>query len=297
MRTLFFTVVLGVTVSLSSFAQSSSCCDVPTPAKKAPSALKATKSKTTATLTMAKLAADPAFQRLHDEPLPFVFQGGKGKSVSIKAADGTTCLGYEIPAPTPTKQVVFVFQEWWGLNDYIKQEAEKIAAALGMNIIALDLYDGKIATTRDSAARYMQSTKRERVETIIKTFAGYVGADAKIGTIGWCFGGMWSLQSSIILGKQALACVMYYGSPELNEDRLKTLQPPVLGIFGSQDNGIKVETVQKFEAAMKKTGKSVEIKMYDAVHAFANPSNPKYNKQFADEAHQLAVTFLKKNLR
>ncbi len=297
MKQFIFTLCLAVVAfSVGAQAQTQSCCEVSTKTTKATKSSTKSSKQPSTLLAMAALAGDSKFQALHEEPLPFVYEGGKGKAVTVKAADGSTCMGYEIKADKPTKNYVFVFQEWWGLNDYIKQESEKLAAALGANVIALDLYDGKVATTRDSAGVYMQNNKPERSLAIVKAFAAYTGADAKIGTIGWCFGGAWSLQSSLALGKQAVACVMYYGRPELDEKKLATLNPPVLGIFGKQDQGITPETVGKFEAAMKNVKKPIEIKMYDAVHAFANPSNPKYNKAFADEAHQLAVAFLKKHL-
>jgi carboxymethylenebutenolidase len=247
----------------------------------------------------AALARETAFTMAHDEPLPFVLQSGKGSMISVKAADGTECFGYEVNAANatkPLKNVVFMIHEWWGLNDYIKQEAETLAQELGVTVIALDLYDKNVATSREDASKFMQAVKPERAKTIIKAFAGYVGSQAKIGTVGWCFGGAWSLQSSLLLGKQAAACVIYYGMPETEAAKLKDLNAPVLGIFAKQEKWITPEIVGKFEQAMKLLNKSIEVKMYDAEHAFANPSNPRYNKAFADEAHALTVAFFKNHL-
>ena len=98
------------------------------------------------------------------------------------------------------------------------------------------------------------------------------------------------------LRQQTAACVVYYGMPEFDVERLKTLNGPVLGIFAKQDEWITPEKVQEFEKAMKQAKKQVTIKTYDAVHAFANPSNPKYDKKAASEARKLTIEFFKKHL-
>jgi carboxymethylenebutenolidase len=99
------------------------------------------------------------------------------------------------------------------------------------------------------------------------------------------------------LKKQAEGCIMYYGMPEKDIAKLKTLHCDVLGIFGTQDGFITPKIVEEFQQNMKKAKKNLEVHNYDAVHAFANPSNPKYDKEKADDAHVKAVAFLKAKLR
>lgn len=241
----------------------------------------------------AGFAANMDFRTKHENPLPYTFQG-KGKAVTVKSTDGKDCGGYEIKPTKATKNVIFVIHEWWGLNDYVKREAESLADALGAHVIALDLYDGKVATTRDSAAKYMQTCSADRAKTIISAFTNYVGADARIGTIGWCFGGGWSHQASLLVGKQAVGCVIYYGMPESDPAKLASMSAPTLGIFAKQEKWISPEVVAKFEAAMKTAGKPLEIKSFDADHGFANPSNPKHNKEFTEEARAMVLAFFKK---
>ena len=192
---------------------------------------------------------------------------------------------------------IFVIHEWWGLNDYIKQETEKLARDLGINAIALDLYDNKVATTQDEAGKIMQSISKERAESIIKGAFAKVGQDAKVFTIGWCFGGGWSLQSTLIGGKQSAGCVMYYGQPEKNVDRLKTLNTDVLGIFGNLDQWPSPQVVDEFAANMEKAGKKLVLKRYEATHAFANPSNPKYDKAATEDAYKNVMAFLKDRIK
>ena len=220
-----------------------------------------------------------------------------GQTIRYQTPDGREASAYEIKARKPTKSYVFVIHEWWGLNDYVKQEAEKIYTELGnVNVIALDLYDGKVATSRDSAAVYMQSVTSDRAEAIIKGLLKHAGKKANIATIGWCFGGGWSLQAAILAGRQAKACVMYYGMPEKDLSKLQKLYAPVLFIWPEQDKWINQDVVDEFRKNMQKCGKEYEVISYSADHAFANPSNPKYSKAFADDAFQHAIKLMREEL-
>jgi carboxymethylenebutenolidase len=249
----------------------------------------------TSTAEFAMLASDEKFRSAHLEPIPFTFVSEGGKNIAFKTADGIDAKAFEIRSTKETKSYVFMIHEWWGLNDYIKQEAEKLQKELGsVNVIALDLYDGKVAATQQEAGKYMGEAKEERIRTISRGALAYVGSKAKVATIGWCFGGGWSLQAALMAGRQTSACVMYYGMPETDIEKLKAMHGPVLGIFAKKDGWINPEKVKEFESNMKKVARKLTVKMYDADHAFANPSNPKFDKEAAADAHTAVLAFLKK---
>ncbi|MGA2669214.1 MAG: dienelactone hydrolase family protein [Ignavibacteria bacterium] len=246
--------------------------------------------------TFVALAGDMDFKDAHSVPLPFKLALEKGTMISFMTKDGNSANAYEVKSDKPSNKYILMFHEWWGLNDYIKKEAETLQSSLGdVNVLALDLYDGKVAQTSDEASKYVQSIKQDRVFNIINGAVDYAGTDAVFGTIGWCFGGGWSLQASILLGDRSKACVMYYGMPEKNLDVLSKLTAPVLGIFGSKDKFITPELVSEFENNMKKLNKSFDVKIYDAVHAFANPSNPDHDAKATEDAYYLTVNFFKQN--
>jgi carboxymethylenebutenolidase len=239
-----------------------------------------------------------AFASLHETPKAYALENALGTRVSFKAADGSEAMGYEIRSKKPSNKWIFVIQEWWGLNDYIKRESDQLFQEIdNVNVLALDLYDGKTAATPDSAMKLVQAAKTDRLENIIKGAIAKAGADAKIYTIGWCFGGMWSLQTTLLAGKQAAGCVMYYGRPETNLEKLKTLNCDVIGFFGNQDRSPSPEMVNKFEADMKAAGKTLMANRYEANHGFANPSNPSFNKAATEDAHMKAVAFLKEHMK
>ncbi|WP_324671135.1 dienelactone hydrolase family protein [Hymenobacter sp. GOD-10R] len=262
-------------------AQSMSCCAKPN----------------TATEAFAMLASNEDFSGGHDAPLPYTYEG-QGENIEFKTPDGKAGHGFEIKSSTPSTKYLFVIHEWWGLNDYIKKECSTFANELkGVNIIALDLYDGQVASTPEEAGKLMQGVQTDRAQNIIKGAILYAGPKAQVASVGWCFGGGWSLQTALLAGSKDVGCVMYYGMPEKDVAKLKTLNTDVLGIFGTQDKWINPEVVGQFQKDMTAAKKKVTIKSYDADHAFANPSNPKFNQKYAAEAHTATVDYLRKSFK
>lgn len=243
-------------------------------------------------------AATSAFANMHENPLPFVYGDPKGSMIQFTTPDGQDGAAYFIPAKKKSNKYLLVIQEWWGLNDYVKKEADWYWDELDKeaNVLALDMYDGKVATTRDSAQKLMQGIRNERLVNIIKGAIAYGGEGAEISTLGWCFGGAWSLQASIIAGEQGKAGVMFYGRPETNIERLKLLNADIIGFFGNKDRSPSPEMVDTFEKNMKEAGKSLTVHRYDAGHGFANPSNPNFDEAATRDARKKAVEFLQERI-
>lgn len=255
---------------------------------------------TPATEKFALFASNEKFNLEHPAPRAYTHTSAVGgEMITFTTPDGVDAKGYLLKAKNKTNNWIFVFQEWWGLNDNIKRQAEDLYNSLGnVNVLALDMYDGKVATDRDNAGKYMQEFKQERGNNIVKGAMNYAGKNAKIGTVGWCFGGGQSMQASLTLGSQSAACVIYYGMPEENVDRLKTLNSDALFIFAEQDQWINKDVLTKFEANAKAAGKNLTVKKYDAAHGFANPSNPMgaYNEVAYKDAYATTISFFKARL-
>jgi carboxymethylenebutenolidase len=248
---------------------------------------------------MQLMASNKAFQRSHKLPKPYhhVSKAG-GEMITFSTPDGHQANAFFIKAVQPTNYTLFVFQEWWGLNDHIKREAEHFYTTLGnVNVLAIDMYDGKVATTREDAGKYMGGANPLRLENIIKGAITFAGPKAKIATVGWCFGGALSLKASILAGTQATACVMYYGTPVKDVEQLKLLNTDVLGLFAGREKFISPAVVKEFEDNMKLAGKGIQIKSFDAEHAFANPSNPNFDKSATEEAWNMAINYFKTRLK
>lgn len=206
------------------------------------------------------------------------------------------------PAKEGVYPAVVMIHEWWGLNDNIKEMARSLAAE-GYVVLAVDLYNGKIGKNSTEAGQLAGAVRSNPAGAIqnMKAAVQYLKNidnvdDNKIASMGWCFGGAMSLQ--LALNEKLAATVIYYGNLETNATKLSVIKWPVLGIFGSKDTSIPVESVKKFEAALNEVGIENEIHIYEGVgHAFANPSGMNYAPEQTKDAWEKTLRFLEKNLK
>jgi carboxymethylenebutenolidase len=196
---------------------------------------------------------------------------------------------------------IIMIHEWWGLNDNIRAMAERLAGE-GYIVLAVDLFGGETAATPGEARVHMLSVVEnpEPASENIRRAYEFVGATAgapRIASLGWCFGGGWSLNTAMLFPEDLDASVIYYGQVTDDEEKLRAINAPILGLFGAEDKGISVESVQQFEAALERLRKDYEIHIYPgADHAFANPSGTAYNAEVADDAWQKTLDFLARHL-
>ncbi len=248
--------------------------------------------------SMQMLALTRSFKAAHEAPLPINYAPEKGGMIKFPTTGGPDGNAFYVPADAPTDKVLLLFHEWWGLNDYIKREAENWQKMLGgkVDVYAVDLYDGKVATAPDEAGKLASGLNTQRGENIINGLLQKTGKNKKVTTLGWCMGGSWSFTATLLADAQAAGCVMYYGFPEKDASRIKSLKCDVLYIRGSQDNFIKKSDVEEFEKQVQRTGRNITMYSFEAPHAFANPSNPKYDAKSATEAQKYSLDFLRNKL-
>jgi carboxymethylenebutenolidase len=220
----------------------------------------------------------------------------QGETITLKTADNKPFQTYAV-GPKDAKRGILLIHEWWGLNDHIRGWADRFGD-LGYRAIAVDLYDGKVATKPEEARALMEAVKQEEANAKHRTVLNALKAPGrKLATIGWCFGGGQSLQASLVYPEAVSATVIYYGPLITDHTKLSVLKGPMLGIFAKQDASITVEKVQAFESAMKRAGRKLEVYFYDADHAFANPSGNRYNSEAAKAAWEVTRAFLDKHLQ
>lgn len=228
-----------------------------------------------------------------NEKVPTKFAGAYE---TLKTADGKTFKVYAT-GPKDSKKALLVIHEWWGLNAHIKGTADHFAR-LGYRTLAIDLYDGQVAKKPADARKYMGAVDatqaKAKLSAALKALAK---KGRKIGTIGWCFGGGMSLNASLAEPSLVQATVIYYGMTVNDPKLLKTLKSPVLGIFAKQDGWITPAKVKVFEDGLKKAGIRNEIKIYDAAHAFANPSGQRFQRKSARAAWAKTLKFFEVNLK
>lgn len=225
------------------------------------------------------------------------------QTVSFKSGDETANGFLVTPDGKGPFPAVLVIHEWWGLDDWVKDQARALARE-GYVALAADLYRGKVTNKQEEAHQLMMGTPRDRALRDLKAAFNHLSGRAdvrkdRIGVIGWCMGGMYSLALATEEPRLA-AVVAYYGAPPTDAAAVAKLKAPVLGNYGAEDKGPAPEQVKAFEDALKKAGKAVDIKIYaGAGHAFANPNNPwgGYREPAAKDAWQRTVAFFAKHLK
>ncbi len=226
--------------------------------------------------------------------------GMRTEMVSIAGSNGATFSGaLAMPKGEGSAPTLVLIHEWWGLNDQIKAVAAEFAE-LGYVALAIDLHGGKVAANAEEARTLTRAVNPEvataQLVAAIEHLRGHPRSNGKVGTIGWCFGGGWSLNAS--LAAPVDATVIYYGNVTKGADQLASLNAPVLGHFGTQDRSINEEMVGGFSDALAAAGKSELFTphWYDANHAFANPTGARFDAEDAALAWERTLAFFKQTL-
>ncbi len=225
-----------------------------------------------------------------------------GKTVTYKSGDEKVSGMLYTPSGKGPFPAMIVIHEYWGLNDWVKEQASKLAD-LGYVTLAVDLYRGKVGTTPGEAHELMRRVPEDRAKRDLRAAFDYLVSQAsvkkdRIGSIGWCMGGGYSLDVALLEPTLA-ADVIHYGHLATEPAELKKINTPILGIFGGQDRGITPDDVKKFQQTMEQLGKKIEVKIYpDAGHAFENPNNKTgYRAEDAADAWKRTVDFLNKTMK
>ncbi len=229
--------------------------------------------------------------------------GAAEQNVSFKSGSDTVSGVLFTPDKGGPAPGVLVIHEWWGLDGWIKDQARALARE-GYAALAVDLYRGKVTSSQEEAHQLMMGTPPDlALRDLEAAYAFLQGRPDvrkdRIGVIGWCMGGRYAME--LATQEPGLdAVVAYYGAPPTDAAAIARIQAPVLGNFGAEDKGPSPEQVKAFEAAMKKAGKTVDVKIYEgAGHAFANVNNPwkGYREAAARDAWSRTVAFFARHLK
>lgn len=235
--------------------------------------------------------------RLHNSSVSY-YDNTTGYLVYPELANNTQQQQQQQQEPMPA---VIMIHEWWGLNEHIKNQAD-ILAKEGYVVLAVDLYRGEVAADSNRAMELTSSVRNNSASAIdnLQSAVNYVKSlemvdGSRIASLGWCFGGDWSLQLALNSSENPLAAtIVYYGRPVTDTASLSSISWPILGIFGDQDQAIPVESVKQFTSALNASGVTNEIYLYEGVgHAFANPSGDNYAPKETADAWQKTIGFLR----
>ena len=226
------------------------------------------------------------------------------KTMVVKYPSGSdTVTAYlAMPSSGGKRPALIVIHEWWGLTDWIRQNARDLASR-GYVALAIDLYRGGLTSNPQEAYKLMMSVPKERAVTDLESAFDYLSTmenvnPSKIGVIGWCMGGSYSFQAAVNLPKLA-ACVIDYGNVDVSKASVDAIHCPVLCNFAEKDKTYTPKMAKEFAAAMKADGKKVELRIYPGVdHAFMNPNNTYgYSEAQSEIAWKKIYTFLDEHLK
>ena len=217
-------------------------------------------------------------------------------TLNIETANGPTTAYVARPDGSNGKSVI-VIQEWWGLNDHIKDIAGRWASE-GFTAVAPDLYRGQVATNPDEASKMMHALA---IEDGLDTIRNTVDAASKalnvghFGITGYCMGGTFALRAACEVEGFSAAAPFYGDIPE--EDVLKKLRTPTIFVSGTKDAWINPEKVALLEEIAEKYELPVHSAKYEADHAFFNDTRPEvYDRTAAEDAWALVVGFFNDKL-
>ena len=230
------------------------------------------------------------------DPLLAAMAAAELETVTIRSPSGRSARG-ALALPKAPGPAILLLHEWWGLNDQIKSVARELAEA-GYLALALDLYDGKVATDAETAGKHMGALDRavamDLMGAAIDWLRQHPKCSGKVGTVGWCMGGGLALDASV--ARPVDATVVYYGRVDHPPAELQQLKGPVQGHFAERDAWIDHAMVDPFAAAMKKAGKTLDLHWYEADHAFGNPTGANFQKPESERAWRRTLDFFRQHL-
>jgi carboxymethylenebutenolidase len=190
---------------------------------------------------------------------------------------------------------IVVIQEWWGLDEHIRDVVRRFARQ-GYVAIAPDLFHGKLTNEPSEAQKLSMGLDRARavrdVQAVVDYIRGLESSNGAVATIGYCMGGGISLLTAC--NANVNAAIVYYGGLPNPVDQLDRVNAPVLAIYGSDET----ERANQVESEMKKRGKTVEKHIYEgARHSFFNDSwEERYHAQASADAWETTLSFLKEHV-
>jgi carboxymethylenebutenolidase len=219
------------------------------------------------------------------------------ESLNLSTSRGAT-TAYLAHPPTEVDAAVVLIQEWWGINDHIRDLAGRYAKE-GYLCVAPDLYRGRVATDTAEASALMQALEiDDGLETIRKAVAAAAETYQikRFAITGYCMGGTFALRAACEMRELKAAAPFYGDIPE--ESVLAKLRAPTLFIAGKRDAWINPEKVNTLKKIAAKHNLPVEVVSYDADHAFFNDTRPAvYNPEAAADAWRRVLEHFRKHLR
>lgn len=222
-----------------------------------------------------------------------------GTMIEFERPDGNIAPGYAAqPSPPEGAPGIVMFEEWWGLNDQVKDTADRLASD-GFRVVVPDLYRGRVAAGRDEAAHLSEGLDfSDAVAQDARGAAAYLKSQGAktVGVIGFCMGGALAMLAAMH-DPDFSAAAIFYGYPPLDAGDPSQIRIPLIGHWANHDEFFALGGVDEIERRLKAGGVPYEFHRYDAKHAFYNPAGlGNYHPEHAETAWKRTVDFFKRTL-
>jgi carboxymethylenebutenolidase len=221
------------------------------------------------------------------------------QALDFTAGDRTIHGALALPEGDAPAGAVILVHEWYGLNDDMRRLAGRFAAE-GFLALAVDLYDGRVATDASEAMKLSSGLKTPDAVRIIaaaaETLRSLPRSNGRVAVTGFCLGGAMALAAACAVPGLA-AAVPFYGIPKPEYVDWSRCEAPILGHYGAKDPMIAMERPQAMADAARAAGRSFTLHFYDAGHAFMREGDPDaYDAPSASQAWERTVAFLRERL-
>lgn len=220
--------------------------------------------------------------------------------VTIKSKTGSDIPG-ELAEPSGSDKApsVVVVQEWWGVNDHIRDLTDRVAKE-GFLVFAPDLYRGKATKDPTEASQLMNEldlmTAVQDVGAAVAYLKDHPRGNGKVGVMGFCMGGAVTLASACHL-EGISAAVPFYGMPSADKVDYAKVTAPIMMHVAKRDEWVRVAKAEALDKEINDRGQSMVLHVYDADHAFVNDTRPEvYDKANAKLAWDRTMAFFRKHL-
>jgi carboxymethylenebutenolidase len=220
--------------------------------------------------------------------------------IDFPAKSGAATSGeIALPEGSGKAPALVLVQEWWGVNEHVRSLVDRFAKA-GFVTLAPDLYHGTVTKDAGEAARLMQELDGMRaiddIGGAVAAVAAHPRSNGKVGVVGFCMGGAYTLVAAAHVPGVA-AAVPFYGIPPAERLDAAKMKAPILMHVGSRDQWVTPAKARDIEAQVNAHGGSMKVEVYEADHAFVNDTRPEvYAPEAASLAWDRTVAFLHRHL-
>jgi carboxymethylenebutenolidase len=205
-----------------------------------------------------------------------------------------------VAGPETARKGVLLVHDWFGMTPFYSEAIERLGKQ-GYRVVAVDLYNGRHATTHEEASGLLQALHDDAAGREIDAAIKWLSDSGRpVAAMGFSMGAKHALAAAL-RNASVRATVLWYGETLKDPEQLRHLGGPALLVVGSRDGNSAADDSAAFSKAADTAGVGAEVYVYPgADHAFAQPlfnQGRTYDPVAAEVAWRLTEDFLQRRLK